>query len=162
MKAVAWSRHQPLIVRCCLKASVDKTTEFRQFSQSFGQRACAFDFPQKLAQWRAPRPPQRAKTSSAFLFCELFSLHLWCQRKKWLTSLCNLTICLPLVYTLLWGKLLFKKFSPTHLCVSPHFKNFQRIFMVELPDFVRFILTIALARNQGSPLLFVTSKIAQS
>ena len=83
--------------------TVDKTNEFRQFTESFGQRACAFDFPQKLAQWRArspPRPPQRAKTSSAFLFCELFSLRLWCQRKKWLTSLCNQTICLPLVYTL--------------------------------------------------------------
>ena len=64
---------------------VDKTNEFRQFTESFGQRACAFDFPQKLAQWRArspPRAPQSAKTSSAFLFCELFSLRLWCQRKK--------------------------------------------------------------------------------
>ena len=52
--------------------TVDKTNEFRQFTESFGQRACAFDFPQKLAQWRArspPRAPQSAKTSSAFLFC---------------------------------------------------------------------------------------------
>ena len=64
---------------------VDKTNEFRQFTESFSQRACAFDFPQKLAQWRArspPRAPQSAKTSSAFLFLRTFFFAPLVSKKK--------------------------------------------------------------------------------
>ena len=45
---------------------------------------------QKLARVEAAEassPPAGGETlQTAFLFCELFSLRLWCQRKKWLRN----------------------------------------------------------------------------
>ena len=89
---------------------VDKTNGFRQVDESFGQafsKACA-----DPTRVRWSRSAEREIPLSAFLFdnqtreaicgelASLFSFAPTVSKKKWLTSLCNLTNCAPLVYTL--------------------------------------------------------------